>query len=67
MTIGPTAVRSKRTAVVVLGMHRSFTSVLTKLIGDLGATLPADPNPAAPDNPEGYWEPASIVQLNDRL
>lgn len=48
-------------------MHRSGTSAVTRLIGALGAALPADPNPPAPDNPEGYWEPAGLVALNDRL
>jgi hypothetical protein len=53
--------------VLVLGMHRSGTSAITRLTGGLGATLPADPNPPAPDNIAGYWEPAGIVGLNDRL
>lgn len=58
---------AERTAVLVLGMHRSGTSVLTHLIGRLGAALPIDPNPAAADNPEGYWEPAGVVYLNDLM
>jgi hypothetical protein len=48
-------------------MHRGGTSVVAHLIGRLGATLPMDPNPAASDNPEGYWEPAGIVTLHDRM
>jgi hypothetical protein len=57
----------RRTVVLVLGMHRSGTSVLTRLMGRLGAALPRDPNPPAPDNPDGYWEPAGIVRLNEQL
>ncbi|BBK30343.1 hypothetical protein STHU_09770 [Allostella humosa] len=56
-----------RTALLVLGMHRSGTSILTRLIGSLGAALPHDAAPAGPDNVEGYWEPLGLVALNDRL
>lgn len=56
-----------RTAVLVLGMHRSGTSVLAQLLARLGAAPPRDPNPPAPDNPEGYWEPAGVVRLHDRM
>ncbi len=54
-------------AVLVLGMHRSGTSALARFIGQVGAALPREPNPASDDNPEGYWEPAAVVSLNDRL
>lgn len=56
-----------RHAMLVLGMHRSGTSVLTRFVAALGAALPADPNPAAPDNPEGYHEPAGLVMAHDAL
>jgi hypothetical protein len=56
-----------RTALLVLGMHRSGTSVLTELIARLGAAPPEDPNPPAPDNPRGYWEPAGLVGLHDQM
>ncbi len=56
-----------RHALIVLGMHRSGTSVLTRFVGALGAALPADPNPAAADNPEGYHEPAGLVMVHDAL
>ncbi|KQP51505.1 hypothetical protein ASF39_10865 [Methylobacterium sp. Leaf108] len=57
----------RRTAVLVLGMHRSGTSVLTDLLARLGAVPPTDPNPPAPDNPRGYWEPAGLVRLHDQM
>lgn len=48
-------------------MHRSGTSVLTDLLARLGAAAPNDPNPPAPDNPRGYWEPAGLVRLHDLM
>ena len=56
-----------RRAILVLGMHRSGTSVLTKIIGHLGASLPLDPMPETADNPSGYWESRSIARFNNRL
>lgn len=56
-----------RTAVLVLGMHRSGTSVLTRLLGQLGAALPADTIAASPDNPQGFWEPAGLARLNEAM
>ena len=57
----------KRRAILVLGMHRSGTSALTRIIGHLGATLPLDPMPETADNPCGYWESRSIARFNNRL
>lgn len=55
--------------VVVLGMHRSGTSMITKIVNLLGAELGPDDAlmPAHADNPTGYWENAEIVALNDDL
>ena len=57
-------------SVLVLGMHRSGTSAVTRLLGmtglDMGeadAMLPAH----ASDNPAGYWERADINAINDAL
>ncbi|BBK36055.1 hypothetical protein STAQ_11330 [Allostella sp. ATCC 35155] len=57
----------RRLAVLVLGMHRSGTSVLTRAISLLGAALPSDLSPPGPYNPEGFWEPVGLQQTNDRL
>lgn len=57
----------RRLAVLVLGMHRSGTSVLTRAIALLGASLPSDLHPPGADNPDGYWEPAGLQRINDRL
>ena len=56
-----------RRAILVLGMHRSGTSALTRIIGHLGASLPFDPMPETADNPCGYWESRSIARFNNRL
>src|ERR1017187_2500875 len=54
-------------AIVVLGMHRSGTSVLTRGLQGLGISLGNDFLGAQPDNPTGYWENNGIVDLNERL
>lgn len=57
-----------KTAVLVLGMHRSGTSALTRIIGLLGADLPTHLIPAsATSNPSGHWESRDVQELNDRI
>jgi glycosyltransferase involved in cell wall biosynthesis len=57
-----------RRALLVLGMHRSGTSAVTRLLSLLGADLPKDPiGPVAGDNEAGFWEPAPMVDLNNEL
>jgi glycosyltransferase involved in cell wall biosynthesis len=56
-----------RLAILVLGMHRSGTSALTRIVGHLGASLPLDPMPETADNPSGYWESRPIARFNSRL
>ena len=58
---------STRHAVLVLGMHRSGTSALTRLLSLHGLALPADLLPGRADNPLGFFESAATVALNDRL
>src|SRR5208283_3774018 len=52
-------------AILVLGMHRSGTSAVAGALSLLGAAPPARIIPAAPDNPSGFWESASILGTND--
>jgi hypothetical protein len=56
-----------RIGILVLGMHRSGTSALTWLLGQLGATLPADAIAATGDNARGYWESQALVRADDQL
>jgi hypothetical protein len=54
-------------AIIVLGMHRSGTSVLTRGLQGLGVFLGDDFLSPQPDNPTGYWENNGILDLNERL
>ncbi len=56
-----------RRLVLVLGMHRSGTSALSRAVTLLGAAAPATLMPAAPDNPRGFWESAVLAAINDRI
>lgn len=59
--------KAARRAILVLGPHRSGTSVVTRALqctgADLGRRL-LEPND---DNPKGFFENASVVTFNDRL
>ncbi len=48
-------------------MHRSGTSAFTRALSLAGFALPRRLLPATEDNPEGFWEPAFVVALNDRV
>ena len=52
---------------VVLGMHRSGTSALTGLLGNLGIAGPTDALGATENNLLGYWESTSLVTSSDRF
>jgi hypothetical protein len=54
-------------AVLVVGMHRSGTSAVTRGLQMLGVYLGHDFLDLRPDNPTGYWEDKNIYELNERL
>jgi hypothetical protein len=58
-----------RTAICILGAHRSGTSPITRVLNLLGLYLGAEGDliPARPDNPKGFWEHSGLVRVNDRL
>ncbi len=56
-----------RTALVVLGMHRSGTSLMTRLLSLLGADLPQNLMDPSNNNPTGYWESRKVREFNDKL
>jgi hypothetical protein len=62
----------RRPIVLVLGMHRSGTSLCSHLLSALGVDM-ADkiPGPGAtspvPANPRGHWERWEIVEFHDRI
>ncbi|MGN6189350.1 MAG: sulfotransferase family protein [Conexibacter sp.] len=60
----------RQPAVVVLGYHRSGTSMVTRMLnllgvdlGDEAALLP----PEERDNARGYWEPRWMIDLNEEI
>jgi len=56
-----------RSCVLVLGMHRSGTSALTRVLSLLGAGLPKHLIGPAKGNETGHWEPERLIGLNDRM
>jgi GT2 family glycosyltransferase len=57
-------------SILVLGMHRSGTSAVSRVLGLMGAEVGSveDLLPAHPtDNPTGYWERADLNAIHDRL
>lgn len=61
------AMQGGRTCVLVLGMHRSGTSALTRVISLLGAELPKNILGANSGNEKGHWEPARLMQLHNAM
>jgi hypothetical protein len=55
--------------VLVIGMHRSGTSLTTRIVNIMGYTIgnEADIIEADAGNPTGYWEHRSFVSLNRKL
>lgn len=58
---------TKKTALIVLGMHRSGTSSVAGALALAGAAAPKRLMPAADDNPRGFWESSAVADFNDRL
>jgi O-antigen biosynthesis protein len=56
-----------KTVVVVLGMHRSGTSAITRGLAVLGVGLGDSLHPASTDNPTGFWEDTGILEMNEQL
>ncbi|AHC73343.1 glycosyl transferase, group 2 family domain protein [Candidatus Endolissoclinum faulkneri L5] len=58
----------QQTAVIILGMHRSGTSALARIINLLGVDLGTDLMEGAKDNNErGFWEHRKIVNRHEQL
>jgi GT2 family glycosyltransferase len=55
--------------IIVLGMHRSGTSALARLLNMMGCYFGEESVAAqvAQDNPKGFWERLDVVWANDRL
>jgi GT2 family glycosyltransferase len=57
----------RKKGLIVLGMHRSGTSALTRVVSLAGAGLPADLMGPDKSNPRGHWESVRLTEYNDRL
>jgi len=55
--------------VCIAGMHRSGTSMVTRLLKDCGLFLGAEEELVGPalDNSEGFWENRNFVGLNEDI
>src|SRR5579859_249277 len=62
------AAPERRSLILVLGMHRSGTSALTRSINLMGAEIPGTLMPAVADvNPLGFWESLEIMGCHERF
>ena len=58
---------SRRTSIIVCGMHRAGTSAVARVVSLLGADLPKDLISPNANNVRGYWESRAVVQVHDQL
>ncbi len=59
---------ARKRALIVLGMHRSGTSALSRVLNLCGAFLPAKLKPAKIGvNDKGFWEPEEVLEFNGRV
>jgi glycosyltransferase involved in cell wall biosynthesis/SAM-dependent methyltransferase len=58
---------SKRICILVLGMHRSGTSAVTRVMNLLGANLATGLMPTLPNNLRGFWESTELMGIHDDL
>jgi hypothetical protein len=58
---------TKRRVLLILGMHRSGTSAVTRVVNLLGAKIGDRLIPPGHDNPSGFWENATAVEINEQL
>jgi hypothetical protein len=62
-----TGTAARPVAVFVLGMARSGTSALTRVLSLCGGTLPAGMLGASASDPTGFWEPRAAVYINEAI
>lgn len=53
--------------VIVLGMHRSGTSAVSRGLSLLGIELGENLHPPGADNPKGFWEDRAVLAINEAL
>lgn len=58
----------EKTCILILGMHRSGTSALTRALNIMGCALsPELIEGRERDNPRGFWESRRVVDVNKRI
>jgi hypothetical protein len=65
--VSDTSSPRKRKVIFVLGMGRSGTSAIARVLGLAGGVLPEKLVPAHESNPAGHWEPLEAMNLNDEF
>ena len=63
----PSVTPHEQTVVPILGMHRSGTSMVTRLLNSLGLELGEPLLDPGPDNPSGYWENTALIRINAEM
>lgn len=58
---------NQRKAILVLGMHRSGTSALTRVLNLLGVDISHELWPADEANKKGFWEDPRIFSIHDDM
>lgn len=58
---------ARRVGVIVLGMHRSGSSAITRMLSLLGCSLPKTLMPPNAGNMQGHWESDAVAQFNDGI
>ena len=56
-----------RQAILVLGMHRSGTSAVTRVVSLLGADLPKNLLGARRGNEAGHWESSDLLAIHEEM
>jgi hypothetical protein len=57
----------RKTAVLVVGMHRSGTSAMARVVSLAGASLPSHLMEGGLSNVDGHWEPQDVADLNEQV
>jgi hypothetical protein len=64
---GERGLQPRRTAILVLGMHRSGTSAIGGIVAAYGAATPKNLLPESFSNPKGHWESTPLTIVDDDL
>ena|SRR5712692_4834194 len=56
-----------RQVLFILGMGRSGSSALTRVLSLCGGSLPEPLLGSGPGNPTGHWEPLDALKMNDEF